>query len=365
VDVHVSSWPEEAALRAAGWLPLDGLLERLGEPGSGRWAVVDGTDVLVGVDIHAGPVPDPVFSVLQRCHRRREVRLREALELGVLLRAGHELPAADPIVQAAAAIEASWGGSSLASFRATEPDEGPVALGVGRARRTVRHVRRLFRRRVTVAISGVDGAGKSTVGASVREALSRVGIPVAAVWARPGLHLGVITRFSRAVKRALRQPSGPGVEIAARGQGAQLRSRRGVVGWGWSLIVTVAFLVDVYRQHLSARGVVVYDRHVADAIVTLNVLYGGPDLRLQRSLVRWLMPRPVFTVYLAIDADTAANRKPGDMIGRGAVEAQLQSYVREIENTTPKLILNGAGGLERNTLDIVRRLLLGHDQMPP
>lgn len=358
VDVYLSSWPDEATLRAAGWLPLDDLLGRLGHPGAGRWAVIDGKDVLVAVDFHTGRQPEPIDSVLGRCRRRREVRLREALELGALFGAGHKLEGSDPVVEAAAAIESWWGGDALAIFRSGEPTPGPVALAAGRVRRTLRQGRRLFSRRVTVAISGVDGAGKSTVGASVREALSRVGLPVATVWARPGLHLGVLTKFSRLVKRAMGQPSRPGVEMAARGQAAGLRSRRGAVGWIWSLVVTLAFLVDVYRQHLKASGVVVYDRHVADAIVTLNVLYAGPDLRLQRALVRWLMPRAEFTAYLDIDADAATRRKPDDMIGRAAVEAQLRSYAREIENTTPRLTLSGSGSVEDNTLTIVRRLLL-------
>lgn len=363
IDVHVRSWPGDTVLLNAGWLPLDRLLTRLGYPGRGRWAVTSGPEILVRVELHAEPAPNSVDSVLSRCHRRREVRLREALELARLREGSHTLDRTDPAVRAAASVESWWGGDALSDVCTARPVPGPVALRsrwTGRLRSLLRRIRTLFSSRMTIAISGVDGAGKTTAGKGLRASLSNLGIPVASIWARPGLRLGVITRISRPIKRMLGQPSGPGVAYAARGDGTRLHSRRGFVGWVWSLIVTVAFLVDVYRQHFSTRGIVLYDRHVIDAIATLNALYAGPNLALQRALIRRLMPRAELTCFLEIDAEVAVQRKPDDMIGRHAVEAQLSSYEAE-KSQIPNLIrLDGAGPLDQNVFEVVCAICNSH-----
>jgi len=357
LDAHVHSWPREAALADAGWVCLDRLLARLGSPGRGRWMIVEGSTALAAVDLHETVPPDPVEAVLARCRRRREVRVREALELSALRRAGHDLPPDELAVRAAAEIEAWLGGDRLSDLCDGVPRPGPIELPTHPARRWVRMARAPFRRRLTVAISGVDGAGKSTAGRALRELLARGGVPVAAVWARPGLHLDFLVGWRRSIKRLLGQSPQPGVRAAARGEAARLPSRRGVIGWTWSLFVTLAFLFDVYRQHAQARGVVVYDRHVVDAIATLDVLYAGPNLRLQRSLVRWLMPRAALTAYLAIDAATAAERKPGDTVGLRAVAAQLATYEAEIERVAPLLRLDATASVDENARAVLDRLL--------
>jgi thymidylate kinase len=214
-----------------------------------------------------------------------------------------------------------------------------------------------MRPRIAVALSGVDGSGKSTVARCLRDDLERAGVPVGAVWARPGLHLGALTRLSRRIKPLLGQAPGPGVRTVARGNGSRLPSRRGLVGWIWSLLVTLAFLADVWRQHLAAQGVVLYDRHVTDAVVTLDVLYSGPDLRVQRALARRLMPRTTLTAYLTIDPETAAGRKPGDMIGLQAIRAQLDRYETEVAGLERLLRLDGLMPPQYNAREIVERLL--------
>jgi hypothetical protein len=191
----------------------------------------------------------------------------------------------------------------------------------------------------------------------LREELSRAAVSTGRVWSRPGLNLGPLRRFSRVAKPMLGQDPGPGVRAVVRGEGKTLRSRRGAVGWIWSLLVTVAFLVDAWLQHLRARGVVLYDRHAADAAATLDVLYAGPDLRLQKMLVRRLLPRAALTAYLTIDPETAAARKPGDMIDLPAVAAQLDRYEAEIARIEPLLRLDGRRPPERSAREILERLL--------
>lgn len=112
IDLHLLAGVGEA--RSFGMDPADPFLHRLGIPSRGRWAVVEDGRVLAGLDLHLGPPPDPVTSVVGRCRRRGEVRVREVLEARVLLRAGYALPADDPAVRVAARVEAGLGGRALA-----------------------------------------------------------------------------------------------------------------------------------------------------------------------------------------------------------------------------------------------------------
>jgi thymidylate kinase len=181
-------------------------------------------------------------------------------------------------------------------------------------------------RRVVVAISGVDGSGKSTLRAALAENLGRAGVPVSTVWVRPGMGLGRLTALAAWGKRLLRQDAAPGLRAMAEPGGTRLASRRGAVGWLWAMLVTVSFLAGVWRQHRAARGVVLYDRHLVDALATLDFAYAGVDLRLPHLLVRALLPRADVRLYLDVPASLAVARKPDDLLGEHAVRRQLAAY---------------------------------------
>lgn len=321
-DIDVYGPVDDRALVTAGWVSLDGLLAAVGSPSRGRWAVVVEGEVVGAVDLASGPPPDPVAAVLAGARRRGRVGLREVLELRALRRAGHRLPA-DPVVAVAAAVEAGLGGALLGDLaRAGRTAPCPTLLP-GRWRRRLAALRRRTRPRLRVALSGVDGSGKSTAAVGLVSALDTVGVPARRVWTRPGMRLGPLEQLARWVKRLRGQPATPGVRAVAAGE--RPPQRRGLVGWTWALLVVCAYLWDVWRQTLAAEGVVVFDRHRADAEVTLDFVYGGVDLRLQRWLVRRL-PRADLTIYLDVPVEVAVARKPGDPIGRYAVAAQLDRY---------------------------------------
>lgn len=332
IDLHVGRWPDEQGLRAAGWLSLDDLLRRLGSPGRGRWAIVADGEVLACADVQLDSVPDAAAAVLQRCRRRGEVRAREVLELRALVRDGVPLPRRDPVVASAARAEAAMGGDVLGAYAFPRPStrrHPTLPLPTGGVRRRLRHVlaRRLRRRpRLVIALSGVDGAGKSTLAERVVTELERAGVSASCVWTRPGMNLQLLDTLARFAKGLAHRRAEPGVRAVARGEGTHLPSRRGALGWVWALAVTVAYLVDVRRQHRRVRGVAVYDRHAADAWVTLGFVYEGVDLRLQRWLVRHLLPTAAWTFYLDVSADVAVARKPGDSFGEHAVRRQLEGY---------------------------------------
>ncbi len=316
-EARVTAMPDEERLLRLGWLRLDDVLTSIGEPSGGRWAVVADGRVLAGVHIGTEDAADPVPAVLERATRRREVRLVDVLELRALLRQGHRFPAASAVVRTAADIESGLGGRELVRWTSGRRLAAPAALP---------SVPGPLRKRFVVSISGVDGSGKTTLMDALTTDLENAGLPTSRVWLRPGMGLGWIAALAGRVKRLLGADPRPGVGVLAADPDSVLPSRRGVQGWIWSLIVVTAFVVGVRRQHGVSSGVVLYDRHVADALATLDFAYAGTDLTLQRWMVTTFTPSADVAFYLDIPADMALARKPGDVIGAAAVRRQLEAY---------------------------------------
>jgi thymidylate kinase len=350
LDLYVTALPPRARLEALGWIELDGLLLRLGHAGKGRWAVTEQGEVLALADLQQGRPPDRVTSVLARCRRRREVRAREVLELRALARAGETLPPDDPVMAVAAGVEAGLGGDLLAQWRTGSPVSGPAPLASWRRRPPFALVRRIVaavrpRRRVVVAVSGLDGAGKSTLARRMARDLRRVGIPAMVIWTRPGMRVGWLGGLGKMAKRLLRQDRSAGVQRIGRGEAAaEVASRRGLLGWVWALMVTLSFVRQVRKEHRRGGGVLLYDRHLLDALVTLDVVYEGVNLVVHRSLVRRLIPRADLTLLLSVPSATALSRKPEDMFVEAVLDRQAGRYaalrteapaLRELDGTRP------------------------------
>jgi len=357
LDLHVRKIPDPTRLENSGWLPLDGLLRRLGYSGSNRWAVTDREEILTVADIKLEPPPDPLEAIIFRCHRRGEVRLREVLELRALVREGRRLPSSEPVITLAASIEAWLGGDLLSEWVAGSPSRPPLRLPKGRLRHAVTSAIPSTRPRVTVAISGVDGAGKSTVSQAVETQLRLAGIPATLVWTRPGMRLGLLRKVSRVAKRLLGHELVPSVRLAAKGgKNAALPFRRGGLGWMWTLLVTCSFLIDIRRRHLASRGVVIYDRHLLDALVTLDFLYRGVDTRVHKILVRRFLPKAFITFYLKVSATVAIGRKPMDFFDEAGIRSQLDLYQLHRSEVEGVHDLDGTAPVSEMTFSILQRL---------
>ena len=336
-DVRCERAVDPERLAAAGWLPLGAVIGGAGA--AGRWAVVEDGRVLAGVRLPDAPT-DPVRAVLDRCSERSEVRLLEVLELRELRRQGCAFPSTSAALGAAADIESGLGGRMLASWASGRVATAPVALPAGT-------------RGLVVAISGVDGSGKSTLRAALAEGLERAGVRVDTVWVRPGMGLGWLISLAGWGKRLLRQGSAPGLHAMADPDARRPASRKGALGWLWALLVTLSFLSGVWRQHRSARGVVLYDRHLPDALATMDFAYDGVDLRLQQFLVRRFLPAADVRLYLEVPAAVSVARKPDDVLGEYAVRRQLDSYARWLDVLPPSVRLDAT----RPTNDLVAELL--------
>jgi thymidylate kinase len=358
LDLHVTRLPAEGTLEGKGWIPMDHLFTSLGYPGRGRWAVVEDGRALGCAEFHSNPPPDPLSSLIERCRRRGEVRLREVLELRSLARAGRALPN-HPVVAVAARIEKGLGGDDLSRWATGPSLPAPTALRRPAIRRAIGRVRSLARPGVVVAISGVDGAGKSTVAQAVAGDLHQLGVPVGVVWTRPGMRLGWLEKAARAGKRLLGQDPAPGLSQVAAGSGVTPASRRGPLGWVWSLLVALSFVADVRRRHRAVRGVAICDRHLLDALVTMDFVYRGVDLRMHKALIQRLLPRATHSFLLDLSPADALARKDDPLFGEYAVEEQLKRYARHREEIRDLHVLDATQPVELLSHQILRAVARG------
>lgn len=186
-----------------------------------------------------------------------------------------------------------------------------------------------------LALSGMDGAGKSTAAEVLRQRLEVSGLPAEIAWARIGGESALLDRLAGPVKRVLGRRGTVADPIAAGGPAiAKTRDpreeggRRRLTSWAWIVIVAWANARS-YRAAAAARrrGVtVVCDRWATDALVDLELRYGRHGVA--RAVLRHLPPRPDMAILLEIDAATAAARKPGDQ-ARWVLDEMERLYVLE------------------------------------
>ena len=329
IDVYMGSSLSAAmdAARTAGWVSLDAVLAHLGHPGRGRWAVVAARKVLARADIQSGSAPNPVRSVLDRVTRLDRIGLREALELRHIIRIDRGNSVAPvPALVDAAAVEAALGGTELHEWLGPPDKTRPARQSTPTSPNRPTSIRQRLRPRLRIGLSGVDGAGKSSLVRALQQALGRCGISCSVVWTRPGMRLRFLEGLAQVAKRLLGVESGGLEDLASGAKPEDVRSRRGALGWVWSVLVTLAYLWDVRKRSIRASNVVIYDRHLLDAIATTEALYDGIDTRLQVWLVRRLAPRTDVSLWLDVPAEEAARRKPDELFNLRLVERQLDRY---------------------------------------
>lgn len=175
-----------------------------------------------------------------------------------------------------------------------------------------------------VALSGVDGAGKSTQAERLRDALGAAGIDAVVEWSRLS-HDRWLDAIARPVKRLLRRtPATPSTPTSA---GGDAPSQGGRLRGAWVIVVALANALahaHSVRRHTLAGRVVICDRYVLDSVVHLRAHYpAGLGQRLAVAVVRLLSPAPRAAFHLDLPADVAFARKPRPgREGRVAVEAE-------------------------------------------
>jgi thymidylate kinase len=232
----------------------------------------------------------------------------------------------------AAARAASWGlVDALAALR-----EGPDANGRVPVRNRVSTWPRP-RRPIVVALSGLDGAGKSSHAAALRDTLAKLDVPAAVVWTPLGQNttLELIGRPAKKLLSKLR--FGPMRQLAERSASGSVfsnpstsedsRADRSRITAAWATFVAILNVLAQRRalaRHALGSRVVVYDRHALDSVVRMRFLYGDAgNSRLQRRLIRAAAPRPRFAYYLDVSPETAHARKQDWTLEQLRVQAEL------------------------------------------
>jgi thymidylate kinase len=195
------------------------------------------------------------------------------------------------------------------------------------------------RRPRVVALSGIDGSGKSSQAELLRDALERLGYEAAVEWSPFGQDAW-LDRLAIPVKKLLGRsgrysPAAPERETGLeRTTGTALREDNALVNYVWSAVVTFANELSQLRtivRHGRHGRIVVYDRYALDSTVQLRFRYGSTGrFGLQRALIRLLAPKPIASFYLDIPPETSLGRKD-DRWTLADLETQAHFYREEYE----------------------------------
>jgi len=177
------------------------------------------------------------------------------------------------------------------------------------------------RRGLVVALSGIDGSGKSLQARALQTALGDIGIASEVEWI-PLAHNRWIERIRRALKRVLArfatfQPTRNEPSAAERGlrptPSSILRERSSILTYCWVTMVALANGSSHARRIALNRmrgRVIIFDRYVLDSIARLRFFYGDDQaFGLPRAVIQLLSPRPTAAFFLDVPAEVSAARK--------------------------------------------------------
>jgi thymidylate kinase len=170
----------------------------------------------------------------------------------------------------------------------------------------------LPRRGLLVALSGIDGAGKSSQARWLADSLTALGADVEVVW-NDLLGNRALDLLATPPKALLRLAGRRGERMARyddappRPDDPTASAARGI----WSTVVTLASAVEQRMMATRSVGrgrVIVFDRSPLDLAVRMQVLYRA-NVEMQRRLVQLAAPRPDLAFLLDIPAEVSLARK--------------------------------------------------------
>jgi hypothetical protein len=217
-----------------------------------------------------------------------------------------------------------------------------------------------------IAFSGIDGSGKTTHVNALAQSLLRLNLPFVVLWNRPGFsELRVLDSIARPVKKLLRSDPRPVLqrrtpEADEQASQAVPVSRRGLVGWGWLLIITSEFIVRARGALLDQKatgGVVIFERHLLDAVVDIRWQYPRVRYRFHLFLLRHLLPGVAVTIRLVVPGSMATARKPDDVFGPADIAAHATLAEEVASLVTGALVIDTQQDLVENRERVLRAVL--------
>lgn len=230
-------------------------------------------------------------------------------------------------------------------------------------------------RPLLIALSGMDGAGKSSACLALLDRFDEREEAASVHWTRLARDLGLLHHVARGARRLMRrtgsvsnpyrpedQPDDTSTTNGARESSAEQSSstqsgagsRPGVVDAVWVAGVALSSVRNGRRAaRLRRTGThVICDRWVLDALVDLRIRYGRH--RLAEWVLRRGYPRPDVAVLLRVGAEAAAARKPGDQ--RPDVLRAMSEHYALLGPDTGVTVLD-AGRPSGEVLDDLHRLV--------
>jgi thymidylate kinase len=215
-----------------------------------------------------------------------------------------------------------------------------------------------------VALSGLDGAGKSTHASALSGTLIRLGFDVTVRWTSlshtPGVLQVLRTTADRLLILAGSRANQDGPIAAAEAiagtpparprpadtAAKRLRRRSRSVAFCWTSLVALRNgLVHrrATRPHLSRGRVVICDRYILDSKVQLRYDYGeSRRFAFQMWLIRLLSPKADRSFLLDVSPETASARKADYDLSENARRARLYAEestrlgVRRVDAERPR-----------------------------
>jgi thymidylate kinase len=216
-----------------------------------------------------------------------------------------------------------------------------------------------------IALSGVDGAGKSTQALALRDTLERLGYDATIAWTRI-IWDDALWRVALPVKAALGRPlrmlsmarsrlrAGPAAGAGDDGTAAtplsddpvkRIREGSALLTHAWTMVIALINATSqrrLTRSHIRRGGIVICDRYTLDSIVALRFSYGaGRRFRAQRRVIAALSPTPRRAYLLDVRPETAYARKGEDgvewLAGHRALyrEEHVELGVRLLDGERP------------------------------
>jgi len=197
-----------------------------------------------------------------------------------------------------------------------------------------------FRIAPLISIIGPDGAGKSTLAATVSRTLSGSGRSVIALYTGRGRgHFLPITRLGRAYKGREKRKASPQNSLASQQNSSAAddkspATRQKLIYTFGSLVFTADLLLRYYLLIFSQRllkRIVVTDRYCTDIILMKNVPFK------LRKLLYSLFPKPTIAIYLQGKAEILHQRRPEEPVRE--LERQM-SIFRQLPHSLHSLSLS-------------------------
>jgi thymidylate kinase len=186
-----------------------------------------------------------------------------------------------------------------------------------------------------VALSGVDGSGKTTQAQALVHAFRQCGIRARYVWSRGGSS-PLAGRMIALGKRLLGRRAGPPSAGPSTEEGREALFRHPLARrlWPWLvwLDLTCQYAYRV-RWPLLRGNVVVCDRYLLDALAEMGARLEDAGIlrRLPARLLLWLNPRPQRGFVLAVDPKKARARQPAELqqgtLGLAQRQAELYNVL--------------------------------------